>query len=485
MTGSEDRGRSIPRHIASKRILLISNRPPYSIRRKKGHTELVRGTGGLVTALDPVMKKTGGIWFGLVRDDRREQPRTANVKGDEPGSPGYEIQYITVDGKHTEGFYRGISNSTIWPLFHCFLGHTSFVPEDWRTYLHVNWRVYRNILGKIRENDLVWVHDYHFIPLPRLLRRSSRRFGIGYFLHIPFPPLDLLRFMPWSREVLDGILGSDLVGFHTEGYLKNFLDSVEYLLDAEVDRGNNEVRHGGRTIKCGVFPISIDYERFKEAAVGSRTGMRVKAIRDGFRVEHIAIGVDRLDYTKGIVERLAAVERMLERYEDMRKNFVFIQLTVPSRENVAEYRSMRRTIDEIVGRINGRFAEGGWVPIHYYYRSLKFENLVAYYRASDMGVVTPLKDGMNLVAKEYIVSKYGMPGSVILSELAGAADELKESHIVNPNDTDQVADAMYEALRLPAHERADRISKLNRRIQENDIYAWLNSFLTEWEKMIE
>jgi trehalose 6-phosphate synthase len=470
--------------IGSRRILLISNRPAYTLRGKKGKVDLVRGTGGLVTALDPVMKKSGGIWFGLERDDKKSPARTAKVEGDVPGTPGYQINYIPIDSKNIEGFYRAISNRTLWPLFHCFLGHTHFEVEHWRTYLHVNWRVYQSIIGKIRENDLVWVHDYHFIPLPKLLRRSTKKFGIGYFLHIPFPPPDILRALPWYVEVLEGLLGADIIGFHTMGYLRNFLDCAEFILGSEVDRDNSEINYGGRRVKCGAFPISIDFERFKETALSAQTAQRVQGIRKAFGVEHIAMGVDRLDYTKGVLERLLAVEKLLERYPDIRGNFVFIQLTVPSRENVAEYRSMRRTIDEIVGRINGRFAEGGWVPIHYYYRSLKFENLVAYYRASDLGVVTPLKDGMNLVAKEYVVSKHGMPGSLVLSELAGAADELLEAHIVNPNDIDMIADTMYKVLNLSERARSQHIDRLNRRIKDHDIYAWLNSFLGEWGKMI-
>lgn len=477
--------RDLPRNIAGRRILLISNRPPYTMRMRKGEVDLVRGAGGLVTALDPVMKKSGGVWFGLVRDEKKDLPAAVRVEGDDATSPGYNVQYITVDSKYIDGFYRGVSNRTLWPLFHCFLGNTVFKKEHWRTYLHVNWRVYQSIVEKIREDDLVWVQDYHFIPLPKLLRESPRRFGIGYFLHIPFPPPDILRALPWATDVLEGILGSDIVGFHTMGYLRNFFDSVEDLLHAEVDREKNEVVYAGRRTRCGAFPISIDYQRFKDVALSTQTGQRVKGIRDAFGVGNIAIGVDRLDYTKGVVERLLALEKMLERYPDLRKDFVFIQLTVPSRENVAEYRAMRRTIDEIVGRINGRFAEGGWVPIHYYYRSLKFETLVAYYRAADMGVVTPLRDGMNLVAKEYVVSKCRLPGSLVLSELAGACDELVESHLVNPNDIDSVADTMYEALTLPEDRKAENIEKLNERIKRHDIYAWLHSFLGEWAKMIE
>ena len=485
MVDLSDRVHDIPENIVNRRILLISNRPPYSIRRRKGKDDLVRGTGGLVTALDPVMKRSGGVWYGLSRDDKKDLPETAYVKGDYPGTPGYQINYITVDSKHIDGFYRGVSNRTLWPLFHCFLGNTYFKKEDWRTYLHVNWRVYQSIVKKIQDNDLVWVHDYHFFPLPKLLRNSPASFGVGFFLHIPFPPLDIFRALPWSVEVLEGMLGADIVGFQTKWYLRNFFDCVEFLLGAEVNRETNEVTYNGRTSRCGAFPISIDYERFKEVALSEQTQKRVKNIRDAFGTKNIAIGVDRLDYTKGVVERLLAVEKMIERYPDMRKNFVFIQLTVPSRENVAEYRAMRRTIDEIVGRINGRFAGGGWVPIHYYYRSLKFETLVAYYRAADLGVVTPLKDGMNLVAKEYVVSKCGMPGAVVLSELAGASDELLESHLVNPNDIDLVADTMYEALNLPEEVRADRIAKLNQRVKNHDIYAWLHAFLSEWGKMIE
>ena len=474
----------LPENIASKRIILVSNRPPYTVKRHKGKRELLRGTGGLVTALDPVMKKTGGVWFALVREDRMDENPSFKVPDDIGDGPGYRIHNLKVNPAMEKGFYRGFSNQTLWPLFHSFLGKTSFEEENWRTYLHVNWSVYKRIVRHIRENDLVWIHDYHFTPLPNLLRRSSKNFGIGYFLHIPFPPLDILRTMPWSKEVLEGILGADLVGFPTKRYVHNFLDSVEYLLKRKVDRKRGVIHYGGREVRCGAFPISIDYQRFREVALDEKTDLRVKGIRTAFRTKYLAIGVDRLDYTKGVVERLLAVEKFLERYKNMRGNIVFIQLTVPSREKVSEYEEMRRTIDEIVGRINGRFAEGGWVPIHYYYRSLNFENLVAYYRSCDLAVVTPLIDGMNLVAKEYAVSKCKTAGSLILSELAGAADELLEAHLVNPYGIEEIADAIYSALHLPEEKKREGISQLNRRIRENDIYAWLRKFLTEWDRAL-
>jgi alpha,alpha-trehalose-phosphate synthase [UDP-forming] len=474
--------RDLPESLSSRRIILISNRPPYTTKKRKGKRELHRGTGGLVTALDPVMKKTGGVWFALVRGDQEGFIPSLRIPDEAGEGPGYQIHNLKVSAAMEKGFYQGFSNRTLWPLFHCFLGKASFEEETWRTYLHVNWSVYKSIIRQIRENDLVWIHDYHFIPLPKLLRRSTKKFGIGYFLHIPFPPLDIFRAMPWAEEVLEGILGSDLVGFHTEGYVHNFLDAVEYLLKAEVDRDRGVVSYAGREVKCGAFPISIDYARFKEVALDGKTEHRVNGIRKAFRVKYLGIGVDRLDYTKGLAERLLAVEKFLERYKNMRKNFVFIQLTVPSREKVTEYEEMRRTIEEMVGRINGKFAEGGWVPIHYYYRSLSFENLVAYYRSCDVGVVTPLKDGMNLVAKEYAVSNVGTGGSLILSELAGAADELKEAHLVNPYHIEGMADALYMALTLPENIRQERMSQLNRRVQKGDIYSWLRSFLTGWDR---
>ncbi len=467
-----------------KRLLLVSNRPPYyfKLEGSEGPPELVRGTGGLVTALDPVMKKSGGEWFALVNRDSYKFPTRVKVR-DEGGGPGYTINFLKVDGLLLDGFYVGFSNSTLWPLFHCFLGRTVFEKEYWDNYLRVNAYV-ANVIGRrVNDGDFVWVHDYHFMLLPKLLRRTGKRISVGFFLHIPFPPLDILMTMPWAEDVLEGILGSDLIGFHTEGYLRNFLDSVEHLLEARVDRARGIIHYGGRKIKCGRFPISIDYERFKSVALDENTARRVKGIREAFGVRNLGIGVDRLDYTKGVLERLIAIEKLLDRYKDLRRNFVFIQLTVPSREKVTEYEEMKRTIDEVVGRINGKFAERGWVPIHYYYRSFQFENLVSYYRAADVGVVTPLKDGMNLVSKEYVVSKVGLPGALILSELTGAADELKEAHLVNPYDIDAVADAIYMALSLPDHVKKERMERLNRRIMKNDIYAWLDSFITEWSKV--
>ncbi|RMG59224.1 MAG: trehalose-6-phosphate synthase [Deltaproteobacteria bacterium] len=478
------RGKNLERN--SARLLLVSNRPPYSFKAGEGEEEssgeLVRGTGGLVSALDPVMKKRGGEWFALVSRDSHRHTTRVRIK-DEGNGPGYKINFLKIDRKLLDGFYLGFSNSTLWPLFHCFLGRTTFEKKHWENYLKVNIEVAKEIGKRVKAGDLVWVHDYHFLILPKLLKRIKKDISIAFFLHIPFPPPDILQAMPWAEEILEGILGADLVGFHTEGYMRNFLDSVEGLLEYRVDRSRRVIFRGERKIRCGKFPISIDYEKFQKTALSEAVQRKVKGIRDAFGVKNLGIGVDRLDYTKGVLERLMAIERLLERYRELRRNFVFIQLTVPSREKVAEYEEMKRVIDETVGRLNGKFAEGGWMPIHYYYRSFQFETLVSYYRAADVGVVTPLRDGMNLVSKEYVVSKVGLPGALVLSELTGAADELKEAFLVNPYDIDAVADAIYVALTVPDHVKRERIEKLNRRIMKNNIYRWVSEFMKEWEKV--
>ncbi|MFQ6112023.1 MAG: trehalose-6-phosphate synthase, partial [Nitrospinota bacterium] len=323
-------------------------------------------------------------------------------------------------------------------------------------------------------------HDYHLALVPQFLRELVPSVRIAFFLHIPFPSPDIFFCLPWREPLLWGMLHSDLIGFHVTPYAQNFLNCVEGLFsEVEAEADGELLRVQGREVRLGAFPISIDFTRFEEAA-GSRAVLaRSRRLRRNLGERRLLLGVDRLDYTKGIRERLLAVEKFLEKYPEFRRRFVFVQVTVPSRARVKEYGEMKREIDEIVGRINGQFTEEGSIPIHYFYRSLPFAQLVAYYLTADAALVTPLKDGMNLVAKEYVACQVQNRGVLVLSEFTGAALELKEAIVVNPYNMDEVADAIHRAFTMPEKERVERMEGLRRTVRENDVHHWARSFLAE------
>ncbi|MEZ4292478.1 MAG: bifunctional alpha,alpha-trehalose-phosphate synthase (UDP-forming)/trehalose-phosphatase [Myxococcota bacterium] len=448
----------------SGRLIVLSNRLPITLERRRGRLVANRSSGGLVAALEPAMRERGGTWIGWPGAGLK-----ANESLPSP-SEGYALEPVALTPTEIRRFYHGFSNATLWPLFHSFLERTALDPRDWTVYERVNARFAEAASACMQEGDLVWVHDYHLTRCPhqlRLLRPDAR---IAFFMHIPFPPFDVYRILPWYREVIRGLLACDLIGFHSPGYVSNFLDCVERLLGERVDRETGRIEHGDRTVRVGAFPLGIDYEAYASRA---RSAAR-PATAVG---EQIILGVDRLDYTKGIPERMRAYERMLELHREHRGRVVLIQVAVPTREQVTEYQRLKREIDELVGRINGRFGTSQWTPVRYIHRSISHERLCALYRDADVGLVTPLRDGMNLVAKEFVASQVDEPGVLVLSRLAGAADTMQEAILVNPYNIDSVADAIHRALTLPADEREARLRALQRRERQNDLHAWLAGFL--------
>jgi trehalose 6-phosphate synthase/phosphatase len=366
-------------------------------------------------------------------------------------------------------FYQGFANATLWPLFHSFTQRTRFDARRWRTYQRINQRFARIAHEVAGADDLVWVHDYHLMLAPLWIRERSPARRLAFFLHIPFPPLDLYRLLPWDRELLHGLLACDLVGFHVEGYVRNFLDSVERLLGARVDRAARLVEYGGRTVRVGAFPLGIDFDGYEERA------RRAPSANDGG--PRIVLGVDRLDYTKGIPERLRAFELLLERHPEHRERVILLQLAVPSRGEVKEYRRQKREIDELVGRINGRFGTPQWTPIHYVHRGTEPDDLVQLYRDAHVALVTPLRDGMNLVAKEYVACQIGDPGVLVLSRFAGASETMREALRVNPYHVEATADALHRALTMDEPERRSRMAALRWRERRADVGAWLDDFV--------
>jgi trehalose 6-phosphate synthase/phosphatase len=341
--------------------------------------------------------------------------------------------------------------------------------EEWSAYEDVNGRFAGAALKVAEGRELFWIHDYQLMRAARHLRAARPDARIAFFLHVPFPPYDLFRILPWDRELLRGLLACDLIGFHCKGYAQNFFDCVERLLGARVDRDAGKVEHGQRTVSVAAFPLGIDCERqvrWASAAAAREPGG-----------ERIVLGVDRLDYTKGLPEKLEALERLLELHPEHRERVVLLQIAEPSRDQVPEYQRLKRQVDELVGRINGRFATSHWTPIRYLHRSIPSEELAILYRDAEIALITPLRDGMNLVAKEYVVSQVGDPGVLILSRLAGAAETMREALRVNPYNIDQVADALHLALGMDVAERSSRMRALQRRERRHDVHAWVERIL--------
>ncbi len=450
--------------VTDQRLVVLSNRLPVTVRRSRGSLQVDRSAGGLVAALDPAMRERGGVWIGWPG---------ARLDADEslPVPPGpYELQPVPLKTNEIRRYYHGFSNGSLWPLFHSLVERTSLDRRDWESYESVNALFAHHAHEQMHDGDLVWVHDYHLTRCPLHLRQLRPEARIAFFLHIPFPPYDVYRILPWYREVIRGFLACDLVGFHSPGYVSNFLDCVERLLGERVDREAGQIEHGDRVVQVSAFPLGIDYEAYESRARAAPPSRRQN-------YEKVVLGVDRLDYTKGLLERMLAYERLLELYKEHRGEVVFIQVAVPSREQVAEYQQIKRDLDEAVGRINGRFGTSVWTPIRYIHRTVSAERLAALYRDADVGFVTPLRDGMNLVAKEYVASQTADPGVLVLSRLAGAAETMQEAIHVNPYNIDSVAEALHRALSMPADQREVRMRALQRRERRNDLSAWLDSFL--------
>src|SRR5438309_2705212 len=460
-------------------LVVVSNRLPFTVERRPEGVRFRRSPGGLVAALEPALAHRGGVWVGWTGAARED----GDAAGRAPPAAAEQVQYraVSLTAHEIALSYAGFANRTIWPLFHYFVGQTQIDSATWRAYERVNERFAEVAADASDDEALVWVHDYQLLRVPHHLRRLAPRRRIAFFLHIPFPAADVLRVLPWSRDLIQGMLAADLVGVHIPSYADHVLTCAERLLGCEVDRAAGLVRFEGREVSVEAHPISIDVAEVERLAERVTPGAVDAAAAPDAPVAEI-LGVDRLDYTTGIHERLLAVERLLERHPGLRRRITFTQVMVPSRERVAEYGELKREIDEAVGRINGRFSERGWSPIRYLVRSLPPAELVALYRQADVALVTPLRDGMNLVAKEYVAAQLDDDGVLILSEMAGAADELQEALLVNPFDVDEVADALHRALQMPRDERRARMSALRHRVRANDVRAWVDRFLDASER---
>lgn len=452
-------------------LVVVSNRLPFRVvRGDDGRTKRIRSPGGLVSALTPVLTTRGGVWVGWPGTTHEAGKRGAAARTHR--HQGFRIAEVALSAHDIASYYSGFSNRTVWPLLHYFVGRMEVDPAWWPVYDSVNRRFAEKAAEAAPRGALVWVHDYQLLRVPHHLRACAPDLASALFLHVPFPAAEVFRILPWSRDILHGMLSADYLGFHVESYVQNFLASAQLLLGCDVDPGRGVVRYDGRDVHVGAHPISIDVAE-AEALAGAVPS--VGRTTTDAPVEIIA--VDRLDYTKGIVRRLAAVEQVLERQPATARRLRFTQILVPSRERVPDYSQLKREIDEAVGRVNGRLSVDGWSPIRYLARPVPREDLFAMYRQANVALVTPLRDGMNLVAKEYVASQLDDDGVLILSEMAGAAEELQEALVVNPFNRDAVAGAIQRAVTMPAQERRARMSALRARVRAHDVHAWVTEFI--------
>ena len=450
------------------RLIVVSNRLPYSFKRSaRGRWRAEQSGGGLVTALLPVLRDRGGTWVGWPGAIGPAGPFTAALRSAGKRS-GYRLAAVPLSQAEVRDFYQGFSNEIIWPLFHDLASLCNFDAAYWRAYGAVNAKYARAVHRHASPGDLVWVHDYHLINVGAELRGLGCAARLGFFLHIPFPPPDIFLKLPWRSELLQALLAYDLVGLQTGRDLDN-LRACMRALGLALPRGT----------QLGVYPISIDYNAFLRRAASAEVADKARELHRLLPNRRLVLGVDRLDYTKGIPQRLAAFGHLLARYPEMRGRVSLMQVVVPSREDLPQYRRLATEIEQLAGQINGHYARpGGWVPVWYEYRNLTRLELLAYYRAADIALVTPLKDGMNLVAKEYCTCSIEEDCVLILSEFAGAAAELAQGAlVVNPHDIEGVAEALRAAYVMPASERAARMRRLRRAIRRHDVFDWVDSYL--------
>ncbi|XXT25183.1 bifunctional alpha,alpha-trehalose-phosphate synthase (UDP-forming)/trehalose-phosphatase [Sorangium sp. So ce429] len=461
------------------RLLIVSNRLPISLRIDRGALCLTRSSGGLAAAMRGPHERMCALWIGWpgsVAGLSPEQRQDADA-----ALAGIRAVPVHLGAAEQSRFYDGFSNGVLWPLFHYLLDKVNLDAElDWEAYQRVNERFADAVAEQYAPGDAIWVHDYQLMLLPALLRKRLPGARIGFFLHVPFPSAEVFRILPWREQIVRGLLGADLLGFHTAGYLRNFAASAAHVLD--VDPGEAAIEHDGRRVALEVHPISVDAAEIERLA--AHPGVREEAAR--IRAEaggrKIVLGIDRLDYTKGIPRRLLAIERFLEREPELRDQVRFIQLAVPTREMAGAYADFRRIVHEMVGRINGQHGTTHATPIHYIHRSLPLDQVIALYLAADVMLVTPLRDGMNLVAKEYVAARIDADGALILSEFAGAAAELSEAISVNPYDIGSVAAAVKQAIVMPHAEQRLRMAALRRRVATHDVHTWAQSFLDDLDR---
>ncbi len=472
-----------------RRLVVVSNRLPFQLIEKKKVVSMKESDGGLVSALKSFFESeenrntfSSVLWVGSADfPEARWQKFLENPKAT---TTSFDVVPIFIETKIYNRFYNGFCNATIWPLFHYFPYLVEFDVETFESYEHVNHMFADKLLTILREDDILWVHDYQLMQVPGLVREKLPRITIGFFLHIPFPSFEVFRLLhkPWKEKIVSGLLGADLIGFHTHEYVQHFLKTVQMVHG--LDYQFRHILMKDKVVKAEMFPLGIDFNKFHEADSNPGVIERKNQIRDNFAGKKIIFSVDRLDYTKGVTHRLSGFEQFLDDHPEWKGKVVFILVIVPSRQIISKYNERKKMIEERVGRINGKYSSLEWQPIIYRYSHLVFEDLCALYQSADVGLITPIRDGMNLVAKEYVASQRDA-GVLVLSELAGAANEMGEAVLVNPMDKREVGHAIHTALTMPPEEQKQKIELLQKRLRDYSVSHWVVDFLKQLEEIKE
>ena len=468
------------------RLLIVSNRAPVNVIIKEGNIRVRRSVGGLATGVSSYLKKRRSEeeqddlwigWPGIVVD------KTMKRSVEDLLLSKHGVWPVFLTEENIALHYDGMCNETIWPLFHYFPTYASYSENNWQEYKRVNELFCEAVIEKASPGDTIWVHDYHLMLLPSLIRKRLPDSPIGFFLHIPFPSFEIFRLLPrrWRAEILEGLIGADLIGFHTQEYTQNFLRCVLKITGYEHSLG--EIHCDGRVAKAETFPMGIDYKKYSSAANRAPVQRRYHSLKENLEGVKVVLSIDRLDYTKGITSRLRSFRAFLEENPQWHERVVMVMVVVPSRTGVGDYRRKKSEIDNLVGEINGRFGHLGWTPILYQYRLLLPNELVAHYLLGDVALITPKRDGMNLIAKEYLAARNGRSGVLILSEMAGAARELGEAILVNPGHIEEMSEAITQALEMPVDEQVRRIGPMQERLQRYDIVRWAEDFLESLKKI--
>jgi alpha,alpha-trehalose-phosphate synthase [UDP-forming] len=464
-------------------LMLVSNREPYQHRYAGGRIECVPPASGMVSALEPILRACGGVWVahGSGNADRRTVDAADHIRVP-PDDPRYSLRRVWLTKAQEEGYYNGLANGGLWPLCHMVFTRPEFNPRHWPVYRQVNEHFAKAVLQEAASDAaFVFVQDYHFGLLPRMLKEGNANLIVAHFWHIPWPSPEVFQTFPWKEELLDGLLGNDLLGFHLRYHCKNFLDTVDRTLEAKVDYERFEITRGGKVTVVRPFPISIDAEAHEQTARSDAVDHDMERWRQQLGLSEgqlLGIGIDRIDYTKGLPERLRALDLFLEKHPEFRERVVFAQIGVPSRVHVPQYKVLDDEIDSLVEEINWRWSTDSWRPIVYLKQQHGPVQMMALHRLADFCVVSSLDDGMNLVAKEFVASRFDDDGALILSRFTGAARELTHAVLVNPFAVDEVAEAIFQVLTMPEEERRKRMQRMRAVVAENNIYRWAGKFLS-------
>jgi len=458
----------------SRRLIVMSNRAPVRIVREAREERLEPTVGGVGTTFLRLLERNGGLWIAWSGGQKPPAPKLMP-----PAEPRFKIVFAPLSEQDISDYYHGMCNRGLWPLMHFMTPKCHFSTQQWSRYVRVNQAFARIACEEAVPGDLLWVQDFHLALVPHMVRQQRRELPIGIFWHVPFPPEQLMRILPWREEFLYGMLGADVIGFHTQSYTTHFLNCCHRILHLDVCHERGEVSVGGRSVHAAPFPLGIPADFFANLAASPRVAARAQRIRRSLGTQIMVLGVDRLDYTKGILERLLGFERFLEQNPSWHRRVTLVLIAVPSRTKVSDYANLKRELDELVGHVVGRFSSEGWVPLRYLYTQFGAEELVAYYRAADVALLTPLRDGMNLVAKEFVASHVADDGVLILSEFAGAAEELSEALLVNPYNADEIAERLRQAVEMDLAEKSVRMRTMRAKVQANNLECWSESFLAK------